>query len=882
MQNPEFESRQNSFPIEDLSVDVPQLLRVGLVGLLTAGMAIAATTAQAADLKAWRYDPSARQLEVTIKEGVTPRYFLMAQPARIVMDLPDTEVGEVSVKENYSGAIRQVRVSQFQPGLTRIVMELSADAVFAPGQVKLEKTNKSTWVLRPLIANASTDKTVGKPPIQAPSRVIPLREGANAPVPSPISTLPPPPPSQEIDLPSSFPPVQSKPSTAVVTVPSTATSAQVDALQPATVQPALPPEGSDVSPMNSNLMEGDVSLPPVASRSTQTSTSGATSSSLPTQAIPVGSPVESFANVSRIAQVSPTEKTTPLPPSTAQSPSDLSVDVTNAVKLDVPPPVALPASAASVVVPTASLAIPTTMTGLSTYPGLGMSASGVPSQVTRNLPVPIQTQPLTFPAIAPSRYPTTMEASQLGEAIEIPSTLRIATNRPAQVTVPAITPSAPTQLAAVPPSITFAAPPQTAMPPLDLPVLAAPALPITNPLPAASVMPASIPSVQPQMAPQMAPLSTLQPPISSVMQSAEPIQLRSPQMQPPQLQPTVQPTVRAMQPPISSVMQSGSPMMPLPSAVAQPPVSSVMQTSVMQTGVMQSPVYSPPAIALGMAQPLPSLPQSTFSEGLENQPAMVSVPPLQTPASTPQTSAVSVPPLQPMTLPAATVTPIQMSPTTPFGEAFPPPSTIEFGKSLPIGGATALNTVPTTLPNYSAPSATMMPSVTSPLSIPMIYQSSVPGLILPAGTMLMLSYPGTVDLGLNAGTPRQEVLILQTEVRDSLGNIVFPRGSYVTGQFDTSRQGSKFVAMAITQGDRAVPFAAESDPISGNREISSSSLALYSGAGALAGGLVSKFSGLGVLLGGAAGAATNLFTSPKPATIQPGQIIQVRMTREVR
>ena len=839
MQNPELESRQNSFPAEDFSVDVPQLLKLGLVGMLTAGtLAIAAARGEAAALTNWRYDPAARQLEVTVKEGVTPRYFLMAQPARIVLDLPDTEVGEVSVKETYAGAIRQVRVSQFQPGLTRIVMELSTDAVFAPGQVKLEKANKSTWVLRPLIANAPTAEIGRMPPIQTPGQTISRPEGAKAP--APVSALPPPP---EIDLPSSFPPVQSKRSTAVVTVPLVKAAAQVEVVQPAILQP-MSPEGSDVSPMNNNLMEGDVSLPAVASRSrpspsTQSSNSGLATASLPPQAI---------------AQVSPTEKTTPLPPSTTQSAADLLVDLTKAVKLEVPPPVSLPASGSSVVMPASS-------------------------SVTRNLPAPIQTQPLQIPAIAPVNLSTAMEVSKFGEAIEIPSTLRVATNLPVQVTVPAINASPPTQLAAVPPTITFSAPPQTAMPPLNPPIAAPVVVPMQPPSSVMQTMPRQpqLPTLQP------AALPILQPPSSSVMQSVAPIQLQQPQLQPLQLQqPKMQQPVRAMQPPISSVMQSGPPMLTLPSAVSQPPISSVMQTSVMQTSVMPMPAVSPvssaPAIAFGVAQPTLSLPQATFSEGA-GQSAMVSVPPLQTASPQPQTSAVSVPPLQPMSIPtSATVTPVQMAPIVTSASAATASSTIEFGKSLPIAGATALNTTPA-MTNYSA---TMAPSVTSPLATSMMYQSSVPGLILPTGTMLVLSYPGTVNLSLNAGTPRQEVLILQTEVRDSLGNVVFPRGSYVTGQFDTSREGSRFMAMAISQSDRAIPFSAESDPINGNREVSGSSLAVYSGAGALAGGLVSRFSGLGVLLGGAAGAATNLFTSPKPATIQPGQIIQVRMTREVR
>jgi len=109
------------------------------IGAIAAILAVAADTlglsGQAASLTHWTFDPAANQLEITVKDGTTPHYFLMAQPARIVVDLPDTAVGNVSTQQTYSGAIRQIRVSQFQPGLTRIVMEISPDVSLAPGQV---------------------------------------------------------------------------------------------------------------------------------------------------------------------------------------------------------------------------------------------------------------------------------------------------------------------------------------------------------------------------------------------------------------------------------------------------------------------------------------------------------------------------------------------------------------------------------------------------------------------------------------------------------------------------------------------------------------------------------------------------------------------------
>ncbi len=158
----------------------------GFSGAVMVAMMLGAIApAQAASLTQWKYDPTANQLELTVKDGTTPRYFLMAQPARIVVDLPDTSVGEVATQKTYSGAVRSIRVSQFKPGLARIVIELSPDVSLAPGQVKLEKVSgNSRWILQPLIAGATS-----KPPLARTSPVSPPRNPSATVSPKPGSLI---------------------------------------------------------------------------------------------------------------------------------------------------------------------------------------------------------------------------------------------------------------------------------------------------------------------------------------------------------------------------------------------------------------------------------------------------------------------------------------------------------------------------------------------------------------------------------------------------------------------------------------------------------------------------------------------------------------------
>jgi hypothetical protein len=117
---------------------------------------LTSTVKPLAKLEDWRFSPKALQLEMTLSAASKPHYFYLTQPSRIVVDLPDTKLGHVSTRENYSGTIQSVRVAQLKTGVTRIVMDLAPGTFLDPKQVQLQpvsSNNPTHWVLRPLITS---------------------------------------------------------------------------------------------------------------------------------------------------------------------------------------------------------------------------------------------------------------------------------------------------------------------------------------------------------------------------------------------------------------------------------------------------------------------------------------------------------------------------------------------------------------------------------------------------------------------------------------------------------------------------------------------------------------------------------------------------------
>lgn len=109
---------------------------------------VLSSAAEAAKLKSWRFDASQNQLHFKTDGGVQPQAKLIFNPTRLVIDLPGTTLDRTTVKQQYGGAIRSIRVGQFEEGTTRVVVEISPGYQLDPQKVKVKGTSPSQWIVQ--------------------------------------------------------------------------------------------------------------------------------------------------------------------------------------------------------------------------------------------------------------------------------------------------------------------------------------------------------------------------------------------------------------------------------------------------------------------------------------------------------------------------------------------------------------------------------------------------------------------------------------------------------------------------------------------------------------------------------------------------------------
>lgn len=182
--------------------------------------------AQAATLSSWRFEPASNQLEFIVEQFTQPTYSVLAQPPRIILDLPNTQLGIRPSEKTYSGSVRLVQVSQVQPGTARIIVEFAPDVTLDPQQVRLQRVAtpiqsgpfRDRWVLRPFVTATTTplpstavypatDPSVQVPPLSSsypdsasvvlPAETSAINRPSTLPSVSVPPLLPPPPPTNE-------------------------------------------------------------------------------------------------------------------------------------------------------------------------------------------------------------------------------------------------------------------------------------------------------------------------------------------------------------------------------------------------------------------------------------------------------------------------------------------------------------------------------------------------------------------------------------------------------------------------------------------------------------------------------------------------------------
>jgi hypothetical protein len=123
---------------------------------------------QAGTLTRWEFDPKTNQAIFTLEEETTPKVFFLADPPRLVVDFPDTQVGDITMEHQYLGAVTEIRASQFTETTARVVLEFTPDTSLSPQQVELSPLPGNRWLLRPQMMSPGLNTALPLPPVQPP------------------------------------------------------------------------------------------------------------------------------------------------------------------------------------------------------------------------------------------------------------------------------------------------------------------------------------------------------------------------------------------------------------------------------------------------------------------------------------------------------------------------------------------------------------------------------------------------------------------------------------------------------------------------------------------------------------------------------------------
>lgn len=124
-----------------------------------------AVPANAAQLLFWRFEAAQNRLTFTTDSNVQPQAQLIANPTRLVIDLPGIRLNRPTVNQNVGGAIASIRIGQFDNQTTRMVVELAPGYTLDPQAVKIRGETPTQWFVElPTPERLSTASTSSEPP----------------------------------------------------------------------------------------------------------------------------------------------------------------------------------------------------------------------------------------------------------------------------------------------------------------------------------------------------------------------------------------------------------------------------------------------------------------------------------------------------------------------------------------------------------------------------------------------------------------------------------------------------------------------------------------------------------------------------------------------
>ncbi len=137
-----------------------------LPGLTLVGALLLALPAEAAKLQSWQFDSQASQLTFTTDDDVQPTAQLLANPTRVVIDLPGTTLAGAEV-QSFDSTVKEVRAEELDAETTRLVVEYHEGYSVDPAQVQVRGENSRQWSVQLPEAVAT-----GLPTVRPASRLL--------------------------------------------------------------------------------------------------------------------------------------------------------------------------------------------------------------------------------------------------------------------------------------------------------------------------------------------------------------------------------------------------------------------------------------------------------------------------------------------------------------------------------------------------------------------------------------------------------------------------------------------------------------------------------------------------------------------------------------
>jgi hypothetical protein len=91
-----------------------------------------AQDATPAILNGWSFTPENNQVELELTGTTIPKYFILAEPPSIIIDLPNTQLGKVSQKSSLPGTIKSIELVQLDNNVTEIILTVAPDTNLSP------------------------------------------------------------------------------------------------------------------------------------------------------------------------------------------------------------------------------------------------------------------------------------------------------------------------------------------------------------------------------------------------------------------------------------------------------------------------------------------------------------------------------------------------------------------------------------------------------------------------------------------------------------------------------------------------------------------------------------------------------------------------------